>query len=69
MYNYYSKINKINEMSVYSCPVTVIRTVNNIKTSLRIKSEELVLGDIVVVEDNQIQTCDLLLLKGECLVN
>lgn len=46
-----------------------MRKLNGIETKLKINSKELVIGDIVKIESNQIFTCDIIITTGECLIN
>ena len=52
-------------MASYECDIDVKRD-NIIKT---VKSGNLVPGDVVVVPDNCLMPCDMILLTGSCIVN
>ena len=56
---------RIRDMSHYVCKVNVQRF-NEVKTVL---STELVPGDLVILEENKNLPCDMILLRGQCIVN
>ena len=54
MFLHISRINKINSLSVIEQDVIVKRMIEGRLETIRVNSQELVLGDIVVVESNQL---------------
>jgi magnesium-transporting ATPase (P-type) len=60
-----SNINSVRKMASYECDI-VVRRGNLHKT---IKSGQLVPGDVVVVPDNCLMPCDMVLLTGSCILN
>ena len=67
--NELQKIDKINKLSESVNQVKVMRVVNGTQTTLQINSKELVIGDIIVLEPNTQMNCDIMLIKGSCLIN
>jgi cation-transporting P-type ATPase 13A2 len=65
LYETVHNINNVRKMASYECDIEVKRD-NIIKT---IKSGSLVPGDVVVVPDNCLMPCDMVLLTGSCIVN
>ena len=52
-------------MAAFECPIQVKRS-----SGLHlVSSSDLVPGDVVVVPDNSLMPCDLVLLTGSCIVN
>jgi len=69
-------LKKISEMSKFTCPVVVYRKDGQGELDpdypyKQIDSSELVPGDIMVIQPNELKTlpCDAILLKGNCIVN
>jgi len=52
-------------MAHYVCPMSILRD-GHILDSI---SDALVPGDVIVVPDNCIMPCDMVLLSGQCIVN
>ena len=69
LYETISNINTIRAMASYECEVEVKRTSITQINSKKISSGQLVPGDVIVVPDNCLMPCDLVLLTGSCIVN
>ena len=65
LYETITNINTIRKMVSYECVVEAKRKPNFID----ITSGNLVPGDVIVVPENCMMPCDLLLLSGSCVVN
>lgn len=68
-YEYNVNINKMRDISKSNEQVLVKRRVGNEVSIKRIFSKNLVIGDVVIIEQQTKFTCDLLLIEGNCLVN
>ena len=69
LYETVSNINSIRRMAKYECDLQVKRRVNG-KTQLTpTSSHNLVPGDILIVPENCLMPCDVVLLTGSCIVN
>jgi cation-transporting P-type ATPase 13A2 len=66
-----SNINSIRKLARYSCDVQVNRKEDeNSQPILKtVSSDDLVPGDVIVVPDNCLMPCDMILLTGSCIVN
>ena len=65
LYETVTNFDKVRKMASYECPIKVKR-----ETGMKeISSSELVPGDVVVVPEDKIMPCDLVLLSGSCIVN
>jgi cation-transporting ATPase 13A2 len=69
LYETITNINSIRKMAGYECEIEVRRTNVTQITDKTISSGELVPGDVIVVPDDCLMPCDLLLLTGSCIVN
>ena len=58
---------EIREMALYSCQVSLMR--HDGTPSPPTDSSELVPGDVIIVPENTILPCDLILLTGSAIVN
>jgi cation-transporting ATPase 13A2 len=63
------KIDKINSLSASTGTVNVIRKINNVEARIVIPSEDIVIGDIILIRPKQNLKCDVMLIKGSCLIN
>ena len=68
-YQYIIEINNINSKTSETEKITVFRKENENLKKKKIESEKITVGDIIEIEDNQFINCDLLILRGECLIN
>ena len=65
LYETVKNINSIRKMAAFECPIQVKRS-----SGLHlVSSSDLVPGDVVVVPDNSLMPCDMVLLTGSCIVN
>lgn len=64
-------INSIRKLAKYSCEVRVSRKQKLFSEPelFTVSSDELVPGDVIVVPDNCLMPCDMILLTGSCIVN
>ena len=69
LYETTSSINSIRKMAKYECKVRVRRRIEGEQRVIDVSSQKLVPGDIVVVPDNCLMPCDMVLLTGSCIVN
>jgi len=69
MYETISNITSVRDLAQYHCSVTVKRQEGGGPVTRQIQSDELVPGDVVVVPDNCVMPCDMVLLSGQCIVN
>jgi P-type E1-E2 ATPase len=65
LYETVTNINSVRRMASYECDIQVKRG----RQLVTIKSSNLVPGDVIVVPDNCLMPCDLILLSGSCIVN
>jgi cation-transporting ATPase 13A2 len=65
LYETVKNINSIRKMADFECPVEVKRRSGHQNLS----SSDLVPGDVIVVPDNCLMPCDMVLLTGSCIVN
>lgn len=65
-----TNMNRIVKMAKFQCDVEVKRkNSNNESEHIKIKSNDLVPGDVVVIPNNCLMPCDFVLLTGSCIVN
>ena len=65
LYETVTNINSIRKMAAFECPIQVKRS-----SGLHlVSSSDLVPGDVVVVPDNSLMPCDMVLLTGSAIVN
>ena len=71
MYETITNISSIQKLAKYTCEVRVLRKDDEqTEATLRtLSSDELVPGDVIVVPDNRLVPCDMILLTGSCIVN
>ena len=69
LYATVTNINKIRKMAEYKCQLEVKRTYEGNARLAEMSSEVLVPGDIVIIPDNFLMPCDVVLLAGSCIVN
>lgn len=60
---------KMRAIADYETKVHVIRNINNVLKDTKISSRKLVIGDIVRVQNGDMFTVDMILVKGSCLVS
>jgi magnesium-transporting ATPase (P-type) len=65
LYETVKNINNIRKMAIFECPIEIKRK----SGFMQMSSSELVPGDVVVVPDNCLMPCDMVLLTGSCIVN
>ena len=68
-YHYLIEIDNINSKTFDSPKTIVFKKKNDELIKKEIDSENLTVGDIIEIDDNQHINCDLLILRGECLIN
>ena len=66
---YYQRVNKINKICHVNDMYKIIRQIDNVDRELEVHSEELVIGDTVLIQPQQILTCDVILTQGSCLID
>lgn len=71
LYETISNINSIRKLAHYSCQVRVNRreSLDSRPELKSVSSDDLVPGDVIVVPDNCLMPCDMILLTGSCIVN
>lgn len=65
LYETVTNINSVRKMASYECEIEVRRN----REHKKVMSGNLVPGDVVVVPDNCLMPCDMILLTGSCIVN
>lgn len=68
-YETYDSKCKLHEMTNISHDCEVVRVINGAMVAKTINVEELVIGDVVLIKSKDVLSCDMLLLKGSCLVS
>lgn len=69
LYGTVTNINKIRKMAKYQCEILVKRRSDDKLKWSEISSQDLVPGDVVVVPENCLMPCDMVLLTGSAIVN
>ena len=64
LYETVTNINSVRKMASYECEIEVRRN----REHKKVMSGNLVPGDVVVVPDNCLMPCDMILLTGSCIV-
>jgi len=69
LYDTISNLNRIKKQAQYTCQVKVLRGEGASRAFTEVNSAELVPGDIIQIPDQLVIPCDLILIKGSCVMN